>query len=370
MRVCTLFKAIQVFTLAFVLAGPAFAHPHDTGFLNRRVTSNGISYKFQVYVPEPWTGSQRWPVILFLHGSGERGSDGLDQTQVGLPAAIRAHPERWPFVVVMPQVPYNHHWWTDPDIMAMAMGALNSASKEFHGDPQRTYITGLSLGGYGTWEIAKTHPGRFAAIAVMAGGVYWSYAPQRWRDTTLPAEYAQRIGKTPVWLFHGTDDTVVMPKQSVLMYEALKAAGGTVRLWEYSGVRHGVWDKGYGDPELPRWLLSQSLAQVGAAPPSAERRLIPIHPVPAKVNPAIYDEYAGEYRDGNQLMATIFRRGDDLMQKNGQGEILELLPESSSTFFYPSGSNTRISFERDASGQVKDLVYRDDRHEEHWVRSR
>ncbi len=142
-------------------------------------------YHYVVYLPMDWNPKQKWPVILFLHGSGERGADGLDETQVGLPNALRSHYERWPFVVVMPQVPYNHHHWTDPDIMAMAMAALNAEVKEFHGDPQRLYLTGMSLGGYGVWEIAKDYPGRFAAIAPVCGGIYWSYAPGRWHQPEL-----------------------------------------------------------------------------------------------------------------------------------------------------------------------------------------
>lgn len=369
MRYRTIFKGILLCLGACFLTVPAVAHPRDTGFLNRRIASNGTVYKFQVYVPEQWSADARWPVILFLHGRGERGSDGLDQTQVGLPAAIRSHPERWPFLVVMPQVPYNH-WWTDPGMMAMAMAALKAATKEFRGDPQRTYITGLSMGAYGTWEMAKTYTGHFAAIVPVAGGVYWSYAPLRWRDTGLPAEYAARVGHTPVWLFHGTDDPVVISRQSVLLYEALKSAGGHVRLWEYIGMKHNAWDKAYAEPELPRWLLAHRLADIAVTEPYAERLLIPPHPAPARINPAIYDAYTGEYRDGNVVEVTVFRHGEDLFQKNGQGEITELIPENATTFFYPGGGPTRLTFEKDSTGAVKGLLYQDDRHEEHWSRSR
>ncbi len=368
MRCCKSFRGLLLLAIVSAFSAPVLARSHDTGFLNRRVMVNGTSYKFQVYVPEQWTPSEHWPIILFLHGRGERGSDGLDQTQIGLPAAIRAHPERWPFVVVMPQVPYNHHWWTDPDMMAMAMGALNAESREFHGDPQRTYLTGLSMGGYGVWELAKNHPGTFAAIVPVASGVYWSYAPQRWRDSSLPTQYASRIGRTPVWMFHGADDNVVIPKQSVLMFDALKAAGGHVRLWEYAGVRHNAWDKGYAEPELPRWLLAHRLEGVSNTQPLAERMVVPVHPVPVWVDGAILDSYVGDYHDGNVLEVSIFRLHDSLYQKNGQGEITELLAESPTTFFYPSGSRTRLTFEKDASGQVKEILYRDDRHEEHWLR--
>ena len=147
------------------------------------------------------------------------------QTQIGLPEAVRDHPERWPFVIVMPQCPQGH-FWTDPGSQELAMAALDRETAEFHGDPERTYLTGLSLGGYGAWELARLYPHRWAAVAIAAGGIFWSYAPERWKQSsTLPAEYAHALGRTPVWLFHGTDDPVVAPRQSELMYEAFKAAG-------------------------------------------------------------------------------------------------------------------------------------------------
>lgn len=344
--------------------------PQDTGFLNRTVKLKGKSYRYEIYVPEQWKPTQSWPIILFLHGMGERGSEGLWQTQVGLPMAVRDHPERWPFLIVMPQVPFRYHW-TDPDMMTMAMTALDQSTHEFHGDPERTYLTGLSMGGYGVWEIARTYPGRFAAIAPVSGGIFWSYAPSRWKqEQTLPAKYALRVGHTPVWMFHGLDDPIVQPKQSEIMYDTLKSSGGHVRLWLYTGVRHNCWDRAYQNPELPRWLLSHDLEHLASTKPFAERIVIPIHPVPVHLNPAIYDEYAGEYRENGVLMITIFRQGDVLFQKNPQGEVTELLPENATTFFYPSGSGTRLIFEKDSSGQVKSLLFRDDRHEERWSKSR
>lgn len=359
-------RRIFCLVAAFFPAIPLFARSHDTGFLNRSLTLQGVVHKYQVYVPEGWNDHQKWPVILFLHGSGERGNDGMDQTQIGLPASIRSHPDRWPFVVVMPQVPFQHHRWTDPDMMRMAMAALDAGVKEFHGDPQRLYLTGLSLGGYGTWEIAKNWPHTFAAIVPVCGGVFWSYAPERWHNMQLPEQYAKAIGRTPVWMFHGTDDRVVIPKQAILMYEALKANGGNVRLWEYTSVRHNAWDKAYANPELPRWLLSHSLNQIAALPPMAELTVVPVHPVPAKINPGIYDAYVGQYEDQGIIQTTIYRQGDSLYAKSRVGESNELLPENPTTFFYASGSPTRLIFQKDATGQVKGVTYRDDRHDEFW----
>lgn len=353
--------------------------PQETGFLNRRIELHGVSYRFQVYLPEEWRRDdhKQWPIILFLHGRGERGSEGMWQTQIGLPAAVRDHPERWPFVIVMPQCPLTDYW-TDPEMMAVAMAALDRETEEFHGDPEHTYLTGLSLGGYGAWELARAYPRRWAAIAIAASGIFWSYAPERWDEVkTLPAEYARAIARTPVWLFHGADDPVVPPRESDLMFEALKANGGHVRLWVYLGLKHDCWSRAYNEPELPRWLLSHHGALANAAgsavsevSPFAERTVIPFHPPAIKLPAAFLDSLAGEYLDKNRHpIITIFRQGDQLYEKNQQGEIAELAAETPNSFFYVNGSsNTRLTFERDPQGRVTTLALRDDRHEERWER--
>ncbi len=137
--------------------------PQETGFLNRSIQLQGVTYKFQVYLPEDYRrpetekepkkgqtkeADRAWPVILFLHGRGERGSEGMWQTQIGLPQQLRDHPERWPFIVVIPQCPWRH-FWTDPEMLQLAMSSLDQEQREFHTDPDRIYLAGLSLGGYG-----------------------------------------------------------------------------------------------------------------------------------------------------------------------------------------------------------------------------
>ena len=361
-------------------AGPHSARPEppqETGFLNRRLELHGATYRFQVYLPEEWRRDvhKQWPIILFLHGRGERGSEGMWQTQIGLPQAVRDHPERWPFVIVMPQCPLPGYW-TDPDMLSMAMAALDQEAAEFHGDPDRTYLSGLSLGGYAAWELARLYPHRWAAIAIAASGIFWSYAPERWQEaSTLPAEYARALGRTPVWLFHGADDPLVPPRESELMFEAFKGSGGHIRLWLYQGLKHDCWTRAYNEPELPRWLLTHRVLAVPTpgtiAPEStalAERLLIPLHPPAIKLAPALLDSLAGEYRDARgHPVVTIFRQGDQLYEKNRQGEIAELAAESPASFFYPNGSSaTRLTFERDPQGRVTALVLHDDRHEERW----
>jgi pimeloyl-ACP methyl ester carboxylesterase len=384
------FLLLLAVTSAHATASPAAsaadkhlaAPTQETGFLNRSITLQGVTYKFQVYLPEDFhrfdskklpgkNVEEPPPIILFLHGRGERGAEGMWQTQIGLPQQLRDHPERWPFIVVMPQCPFRH-FWTDPDMLQMALATLNQEAREFHADPDRTYLVGLSLGGYGAWELAKDYPHRWAAIAIASSGIFWSYAPDRWREvSTLPAEYARRIGRTPVWLFHGAEDTTVVPRQSELMYEALKAENGHVRLWDYQGLHHDCWTRAFNEPELPRWLLSHRLSQLQEVAPLAERLTVPLHPPALKLPATVLDTYVGEYRDSyNVPVATIQRQGEQVFLKNAQGDVNEIMAESTSTFFYASGSLTRLTFEHDSQGHVTGILMRDDRHEELWEKKK
>jgi predicted peptidase len=151
----------------------------------------------------------------------------------------------------------------------LAMAALAEATKEFHGDIRRTYLTGLSMGGYGAWHLAQKYPGRFAALVVICGGIrapapalnaYPDLAkvtPPDSPKTYLAA--AQRVGKTPVWIFHGADDEIVPVTESQRMTEAMKQIGAEVHYTEYPGVGHACWNKAYNEPKLFPWLFSKSL---------------------------------------------------------------------------------------------------------------
>jgi predicted peptidase len=132
---------------------------------------SGKTYRYQVFVPYNWDKHKKWPVILFLHGAGERGEDGLLQTDVGLGHAIREQVARFSFVVVMVQCP-QESVWTDSEMEEQALAALDRSMKEFHGDSGRIYLTGISMGGYGTWDLAAKYPHRFAAYAPICGGIH------------------------------------------------------------------------------------------------------------------------------------------------------------------------------------------------------
>jgi predicted peptidase len=217
-----------------------------TGFINKTVTMDGAEYRYVVYVPRDYAPGKKLPVILFLHGAGERGNDGLKQTQVGIGSALRMSSERFPALVVMPQCAAGQFW---SDKMAeLALKALDQTVAEYNGDPDRLYLTGLSLGGFGSFLIASQHPNKFAAVVPICGGV---------RGVDLKS-VAEKLKDVPMWIFHGDADTVVPPARSREMVEAIKAAGGAkVKYTEYPGVGHNSWDKAYAEKEMTDWLFAQ-----------------------------------------------------------------------------------------------------------------
>jgi predicted peptidase len=263
-------KLLALIIIGLSVAIPAQAKKRETGFLDRTITLQGVTYKYQVFVPEEWTPHQKWPIILFLHGSGERGDDGLQETDVGIGTAIRSNRSVMPAIVVMPQCEKNV-WWIQPPMDDLAMASLEAASKEFHGDEKRTYLTGLSMGGYGTWYLAEKYPNKFAALVVICGGIRPAAAALKkdpalvkWTPADDPKSYsdaAAKIGKTPVWIFHGADDDIVPVTESRRMYAALKQAGADAHYTEYPGVKHNCWDKAYDEPKLFPWLFAQSLPE-------------------------------------------------------------------------------------------------------------
>lgn len=256
----------SAFALLLILCAVSATARVQTGFLDRTVSISGRSYRYQVYIPADFRSKKSWPVMLFLHGAGERGSDGLLQTDVGLPHAIRQNASRFPFVVVIPQCNQDKTWG-EPEMRAQALAALDASISEFHGDRNHIYLTGLSMGGFGTWEIAAANPGRFAALVPICSGVRplkdWPELKVKVSDASKAAdpyaEVARRIGHTPVWMFHGDADQSVPVEESRHMAEALKAANAEFKYTEYPGVNHNSWDKAYAEPELLPWLLAHKL---------------------------------------------------------------------------------------------------------------
>ena len=253
-----------VVTASAALAGCSTMHNQSASglFVERSVTVEGAAHRYQVFVPARTLRSGAAPTILFLHGTGERGSDGDKPTRVGLGPYLRAHADTFPAIAVFPQAPDGRDW--NGVAAQIAFAALDAATEEFNGDRDRSYLTGLSMGGYGTWELALMQPQRFAALAPVCGGLT---APREERDLVVtplqgeadpPAALAQRLKHLPVWIFHGAKDDVVPQRESREISIALKAIGADVRYTEFPDANHNSWDAAYSQtPELWPWLFTQ-----------------------------------------------------------------------------------------------------------------
>jgi predicted peptidase len=198
-----------------------------------------LELPYLLYLPKN-AGKKKLPLIMFLHGAGERGND-LDLVKIhGIPKLINEGRD-FPFIAVSPQCPLRS-WWTHE--LDALKGLLEHVITTHSVDTKRVYLTGLSMGGMGTWAFAGTHPKYFAAIAPVCGG----------GDSILTRD----LTKVPVWAFHGEKDTIVPLEESQRMVKALKKAGGQAKLTVYKNVGHDSWTQTYNNPKFYEWLLSHS----------------------------------------------------------------------------------------------------------------
>jgi predicted peptidase len=221
------------------------------------VKSADGDYAYKLMRPNATGG--KYPLVVFLHGAGERGTDNVAQLKF-LPTMLAqpAMRERYPCFVLAPQCAPHHQWvdapWGDkisqpmaaaPSVMlAHAIAALEAVRLDPQVDAQRIYLTGISMGGYGTWELALRHPDWFAAVVPICGG----------GDEAKAAT----LKTLPLWAFHGTADTVVWPERSQRMVDAIKAAGGTPKLTLLQAVGHNSWEPAYDEKSgLLAWLFQQ-----------------------------------------------------------------------------------------------------------------
>ncbi len=221
------------------------------GLRFRELEVGGTAHRWALHVPDHGEGP--WPCVVFLHGSGECGTDGEQPTRVGLLPAVREHPERWPCVVVMPQKPRVAQTWRE--LEALVLGTLDAARGEVAIDPERIALTGVSQGGHGTWALGAARPGLWSRLAPVCG----SARPDE-------ESVARRIAHLPVWAFHGRMDMIVNPDDTRRMVDAARAARAApgeppgedgVRMTIYPWVGHDCWNAVYAEEELPAWLLER-----------------------------------------------------------------------------------------------------------------
>ncbi len=214
--------------------------------LQRKLPANA-KIDYLLFLPREYSGSStnRWPLIFFLHGSGERGSDVWKVATHGPSKYIETHPE-FPFIVIAPQCP-NRETWSREALMDL----LDQAVETYRVDTNRIYLTGLSMGGFGAWELATSYPERFAAVAPICGGGRYISVLMAGYDGRLAA-----LQSLPVWAFHGAKDNVVPVAESERMVKMMKEAGcKEVELTIYPEAQHNSWTETYNNPKLYEWFL-------------------------------------------------------------------------------------------------------------------
>ena len=239
------FRLVVPFLMLAATAAPSNAAPHPISPGQQpqpAVTPDG--YAYQLFIPRglATTGERKWPMMIFLHGSGERGDD-IGKVKVHGPPKIADRNPDFPFILVSPLLPADQDW-----DLAKLDAILDLMIATLPIDKSRVYLTGLSRGGHAAWRWTAAEPQRFAAVAPVAGR----------GDPAM----ACTLKDKPVWAFHGDRDDTVPPEGSFVMVRAIRACGGNPRLTIYPDLGHNAWDPAYDDPALYLWLLSQHLAGV------------------------------------------------------------------------------------------------------------
>lgn len=238
-----------LFLLAAVTSAGAQTPSAAGRFVAREVKVGAEKHKFMIWLPPGHDAHQKWPTIVFLHGSGESGTDGEKPTWVGLGPALKAHPEQWPYVVVFPQKPSDEEEWEERE--AVAFAALDDATRAFGADPKRVALMGMSQGGHGAWFIGARHADRWRCLVPICG-----YG--------RPHCISGRVAALPVWAFHGLRDDVVDPRETqatIAQTRDIRKLRGldpeTARITLFPEANHNAWDPAIAHDSLHVWLAER-----------------------------------------------------------------------------------------------------------------
>ncbi len=236
-------NATLVCSTLLLAANPAFAAGPQTTGVQQELhfeTQSPVAAKigYLLFLPQGYEkSSQPWPLMLFLHGAQESGTNLASLKKNGPPKYVETHPG-FPFILVSPQY-HSGNDWDKNTLMAL----LDDVIGKYRVDTRRIYLTGLSMGGSATWSLAAARPGRFAAIVPVSG-------------VGDPAD-AKKLAALPIWVFHGAKDTIISVQWSRQMVAAIRAAGGNVQYTEFPDAHHNIWSKTYNNSKLYKWLLAQ-----------------------------------------------------------------------------------------------------------------
>lgn len=231
-----------------------------TVHVGEKDSQRDVTIRYQLFVPNGYKADgEKWPLMLFLHGLGECSNDDLDRVKIHGPAKIVESRPDFPFILVTPQCPpppgidpKNPMKLKSPDLIPIVRNAwkadeliqlVDHVMAKLNVDPERVYVTGLSMGGYGTWRLAAAYPDHFAAAVPICGG------GNRDKMTT-------GLLKVPIWAFHGAKDPIVPLSESRQMVFPLRQAGSEVRITIYPDAAHNSWEESYNNEEVYDWLLS------------------------------------------------------------------------------------------------------------------
>ena len=248
-------RIVNIFLVGLLLSGSIFAEEPAPGKqVAQSIQVGERQFNYLLFLPESYDRDDKnqrpWPMMLFLHGAGERG-DNLELVKKHGPPKMVGQKKDFPFVLVSPQCPEDGFWNKQQEIDALIQ-TIDAVQQKFNVDDQRVYVTGLSMGGYGSWELAAQYPDRFAAVVPICG--------------SGPVELAPRLLEVPIWAFHGDADSVVPLTGTTGVVEAIQKAGGQrANMTVYEEVGHDSWTQTYDNPELYRWLLDHRLDERAAA---------------------------------------------------------------------------------------------------------